>query len=108
MSISRTVISAGLAASVIGLSVVATAPAAQAGDRFWGGVAAGAVGGIIGGAIINEARRPAYAYPVYEAPPPPPPPVYRTYYRPVYVPSCHYEWRHNEWGDAYRVQVCPR
>jgi hypothetical protein len=111
MSIFRTFVSAGLATSVIGLSLVATAPAAEAHDHFWGGVAAGAVGGILGGVLMNEARRPAYAYPVYEAPPPPPPvyrTYYRTYYRPVYVPPCHYEWRHNEWGDGYRVQVCPR
>lgn len=62
MSIFRTFMTAGLATSMIGISLVATAPAAHAHDHFWGGVAAGAVGGILGGAIIHEATRPAYAW----------------------------------------------
>ncbi|MGG7518817.1 hypothetical protein ACQ3G6_13110 [Allorhizobium undicola] len=103
MSVFRKVMTAGLVA----VSLAAAMTPAAAHDRFWGGVAAGALGGIVGGALIAGAERPAYAY---EPPPPPPPPrvVYRTYYQPVYVPPCHTEWRENEWGDSYRVRVCPR
>lgn len=53
MSVFRMSMSAGLVATLVGASLMATAPAAKADDRFWGGVAAGAVGGIVGSAIVN-------------------------------------------------------
>ncbi|MCF1466606.1 hypothetical protein FS764_06730 [Agrobacterium vitis] len=107
MSVFRMSMSAGLVATLIGASLMATAPAAEANDRFWGGVAAGAVGGIVGSAIVNGMDGGPRYYRTYD-PPPPPPPVYRTYYRPVYAAPCHFERRYDEWGDSYRVQVCPR
>ncbi|TWF54802.1 hypothetical protein [Neorhizobium alkalisoli] len=116
MSVMQRTVSAGLVALTLGGALAATAPAAEARDYYrhnnvWPGVAAGLAGGIIGGAIIAGATQPVYAAPAYApgyayAPPPPPPPVY---YRPAYypAPSCHYEWARNEWGEGYRVRVCP-
>ncbi|MBB4006461.1 hypothetical protein [Allorhizobium taibaishanense] len=108
MSVFRMSMSAGLVAALIGGSLMATAPAAEAHDRFWGGVAAGAVGGIVGSAIVNGMDGGPRYYRSYGPPPPPPPVYYRTYYRPVYVSPCHFERRYDEWGNSYRVQVCPR
>jgi hypothetical protein len=115
MSVLKKSITSGLVALSLTSALLATAPAAQARDDFWAGVAAGAVGGIIGGAIAAEPHRPIYHEPVYhervyELAPPPPPVVYqRTYYRnvPPPGPRCHFEWQENEWGDADRVRVCP-
>ncbi|MCM2290955.1 hypothetical protein NAC44_01265 [Allorhizobium sp. BGMRC 0089] len=105
MSVLHKTMSAGLLATVVGVSLIASTSAADARPHFWGGVAAGALGGIIGSAIINDTyHRPVYYYPEY-APPPPPPP--RVIYRQVYVPACHYEWRHDYYGYGYRVRVCP-
>lgn len=110
MSVLRKTVTAGLVALSLTSALVATAPAAEARDDFWAGVAAGAVGGIIGGAIATQPHRPIYHERVYEVAPPPPPVVYeRTYYRevPPPRPRCHSEWRENSWGETYRVRVCP-
>lgn len=112
MTVLRKSMTAGLVSLTLIGALAATAPAAEARDDFWAGVAAGAVGGIIGGAIATQPPGPVYRERVYIDPPPPPPPpvVYqRTYYReaPPPRPRCHFEWRENEWGDAFRVKVCP-
>ncbi|AYD01894.1 hypothetical protein [Neorhizobium sp. NCHU2750] len=114
MSIMKKTVSAGLVALSVAGALAATAPAAEARDYYhhdnvWPGVAAGLAGGIIGGAIIAGSQRPVYVEPRYEyAPPPPPPPVYyrRAYYAPPPPPRCHFEWARNEFGEAYRAQVC--
>ncbi|WP_137130433.1 hypothetical protein [Rhizobium sp. FY34] len=110
MSVLQKSVTAGLVALSLTSALLATAPAAEARDDFWAGVAAGAVGGIIGGAIASQPRGPIYQEPVYVAPPPPPRRVVyeeRAYYRPAPAPRCHFEWQENQWGDAYRVRVCP-
>ncbi|MGE6739887.1 hypothetical protein ACQKGC_06380 [Allorhizobium pseudoryzae] len=110
MTVIRTCLTAGLISLTLAGALAATAPAAEARDDFWAGVAAGAVGGIVGGAIANQPRGPVYHERVYIDPPPPPPVVYhQTYYQeaPPPRPRCHYEWRENDWGDAFRVKVCP-
>jgi hypothetical protein len=111
MSVLKKSFTAGLVALSLTSALIATAPAAEARDHFWAGVAAGTVGGLIGGAIASQPRGPVYEERIYDAPPPPPPPrqvVYeRTYYREAPRPRCHFEWQENEWGDAYRVRVCP-
>lgn len=112
MSVLQKTVTAGLVALSLTSALMATAPAAEARNDFWAGVAAGAVGGIIGGAIASRPSGPIYQEPVYVAPPPPPPPrrvIYeeQTYYRPEPPPRCHFEWQTNQWGDAYRVRVCP-
>ncbi|WP_312223255.1 hypothetical protein [Rhizobium rhizoryzae] len=105
------VITCGLAVATVTSALAVTAPAAEARDDFAAGLAGGLVGGLIGGAIASQPRGPVYEGPVYIDPPPPPPPrrVYyeRTYYRPAPAPRCHYEWRENDWGEAFRVRVCP-
>lgn len=53
-------------ATVLGASLL-TAGVAEARPRFWGGVAAGAVGGLILGSAIANANQPRY---YYDAPPP--------------------------------------
>lgn len=111
MTVLKTSITAGLVALTMTSALVATAPAAEARDHFWAGVAAGAVGGIIGGAIANQSQPRYVEHRYYDvAPAPPPTVVYeRTYYReaPPPRPRCHYEWRENDWGDSFRVRVCP-
>lgn len=96
MSVVHNVMTAGLIALTLGGVSLATATSADAHshDAFWGGVAVGTVGGV----LLSEAARPAYA--VYPAP------VYRPYYRAYYRPSCYSEWRHDRWGYPYRVDVC--
>ncbi|MBB3522233.1 hypothetical protein RJJ37_07005 [Rhizobium redzepovicii] len=98
MSVLHKTMATGLIALTLAGASLATATTADARprDAFWGGLAAG----VVGGALLSEAARPAYpAYPYYR-----PYPVYRTYYRPSY---CHLEWRYDRWGEAYRVKVCP-
>ncbi|MFS2176064.1 hypothetical protein ACCC98_08915 [Rhizobium pisi] len=94
MSVLHKTMATGLIALTFAGASLATATTADARprDAFWGGLAAG----VVGGALLSEAARPAY--PTYR-----PYPVYRTYYRPSY---CHLEWRHDDWGDPYRVKVC--
>ena len=97
MSVLHKTMATGLIALTLAGASLATATTADARprDAFWGGLAAG----VVGGALLSEATRPAYpAYPYYR-----PYPVYRTYYRLSY---CHLEWRHDDWGDPYRVKVC--
>jgi hypothetical protein len=99
MSVLHKTMATGLIALTLAGACLATATTADARprDAFWGGLAAG----VVGGALVAEAARPAYpVYPAYR-----PYPVYRSYYRPAY---CHFEWRHNRWGEPYRVEVCPR
>jgi hypothetical protein len=84
--------SAALVASTLfGATMVSTS--AEAGNHFWGGVAAGAVGGLIVGSALAQ---PAYAGPAYYSAPAP---VY-------YAPVCHKEWRYDYYGNAYKVRVC--
>ncbi|MCO5730547.1 hypothetical protein [Rhizobium sp. SSA_523] len=112
MSASKSIITAGLVALTFG--VTATASAAEAHDTFWRGVAAGAVGGILGQTLVQGAAPDVYSEhryiepPIYIDPPPRSVIVRPTYYdEPVPPrPRCHYEWRENDWGDAYRVRVC--
>lgn len=109
MTVMQRSLSAGLVALSLTAALAATAPAAQAHDNLWPGVAAGLAGGIIGGAIVAGSQ-PVYVAPAY-GPPPPPPPVYyrRAYYAPPPpppAPRCHYQWVDNGWG-AYRARVCP-
>lgn len=101
-------ITSGLAVVTLMSALAATAPAAQARDEIAAGIAGGLVGGLIGGALASQPRGPIYEGPVYDAPPPPRHVYYeRSYYRPAPPPRCHYEWRENDWGDAFRVRVCP-
>jgi hypothetical protein len=96
MSLLRTLTTAGMIALTLGSAAAVTTTNASASDRgaFFGGLAAG----VVGGALAAEAVRPAYpAYyegPAYE----------RVYVRPY--PSCYWAWRHDGWGRAYRVEVC--
>jgi hypothetical protein len=116
MSFMKKTVSAGLVALSVAGALAATAPAAQArdghghhrGDDVLLGAAAGIAGGIIGGAIVSGAQRPVYVEPQYEYAPPPPRVVYRpAYYEPAPPPRrCHFEWVENEYGEAYRAQVC--
>jgi hypothetical protein len=81
-----------VASTLAGATLTSTAAEAR-GGHFWGGVAAGAVGGLILGSALSQ---PAYAGPSYYAAPAP---VY-------YAPSCHKEWRTDYYGNAYKVRVC--
>lgn len=109
MSVLRTVTTAGLIALTLGSAASVTTTTAAASERgaFFGGLAAG----VVGGALVAGAARPAY--PVY--------PAYPTYYRsypayydgPVYervyvrpYHGCYWAWRHNRWGEPYRVELC--
>lgn len=107
MSVMQRSLSTGAVLLSLSAALLATAPAAEARDNLWPGVAAGVAGGIIGGAIVAGAQQPVYVAPAYG---PPPPPVYygRAYYvpPPPPAPRCHYEWVDNGWG-AYRARVCP-
>jgi len=108
MSVLHKTVAAGLIALTFAGASLATADTANARprDAFWGGVAGGVIGGVVGGAI---ASRPAYPgpyayyprsygyYPAY--------PAYPAYYRPRF---CHPEWRHDRWGEPYRIEVCRR
>ncbi|MDE1992286.1 MAG: hypothetical protein KGI75_07260 [Rhizobiaceae bacterium] len=100
MSMFRTAITAGLVALTLGSAAVATTTSASAGERgaFFGGLAAG----VVGGAIAAEAVRPAY--PAYYGP---------AYYRPAYEPIywrphhyCTWAWHRDRWGHPHRVEVC--
>ncbi len=73
MSVLQKTVSAGLIAVSLGVALTATAPAAEAHDHFWAGVAAGTVGGLIGGAIASQPRA-VYVEPEYRYVAPPPPP----------------------------------
>ncbi|TWB61236.1 hypothetical protein FBZ98_101573 [Rhizobium sp. ERR 922] len=103
MSVLRTLTTAGLIALTLGSATAVTTTTASASDRgvFFGGLAAG----VVGGALVAGAARPAYptyypAYPAYYDGP-----VYeRVYVRPY--PSCYWAWRHDGWGRPYRVEVC--
>jgi hypothetical protein len=98
VSVLHKTVAAGLIALTLTGATLATATTADARprDAFWGGLAAGAVGGV----LLSQAARLAYpAYPVYR-----PYPVYRAYSRPRY---CHIEWRYDDWGYTHRVEVCP-
>lgn len=117
MSFMKKTVSAGLVAVSVAAALAATAPSAEARDRHHHrgddvllGAAAGIAGGLIGGAIVSGSQRPVYVEPEYDYAPPPPPPqvVYRrAYYEPAPPPPrCHFEWVENEYGEAYRAQVC--
>jgi hypothetical protein len=121
MTFLGTSITSGLVALSLAGALLATAPAAEARDHhrhddILAGVAAGLAGGLIGGAIASQSRGPVYedgpVYddgPAYDVPPPPRHAMYeRSYYRPAPAPHCHYEWRDNGWGEAFRVRVCPQ
>lgn len=98
-------------AAIVGATLV-TAGAAEARPRFWGGVAAGAVGGLIVGSAIANANRPAYYYD--EAPPrrvyveeepdyvpaPPPRRVYRS------APNCVSYTKYDMNGQPYEWKDC--
>jgi len=106
MSVFRTVTTAGLIALTLGSAAAVTTSTASASDRgaFFGGLAAG----VVGGALAAEATRPVYpAYPAY----------YRTYpayydgpvYQRVYVrpyERCYWTWHRDRWDRPYRVEVC--
>jgi hypothetical protein len=128
MSVVHKGVAAGLMAITLATTVPAGSAQAHSHDYFWGGVAAGAIGGV----LLGSAMRPypytygypdgygypyaygyRYGYPAYRAYAP-----YRPYYRayrpyPAYRPAyyharhCRLEWRRNGWGEAYRVRVCP-
>ncbi|NTJ42401.1 hypothetical protein G6L28_07280 [Agrobacterium larrymoorei] len=100
-------VAAGLVALTIAGTTIATTSQAEARNyHHGGGIAAGIAGGLLGGALIAGAvggpvyGAPAYGPPVYYGPP-------QAYYEPVYH-RCHFEWRHNGWGERYQVQVCYR
>ncbi|MFJ6325735.1 MULTISPECIES: hypothetical protein [unclassified Rhizobium] len=106
MSVLRTLTTAGLIALTLGSATAVTTTNAGASERgaFFGGLAAG----VVGGALVAGAVRPAYpayypaypAYPAYYAGP-----AYeRVYVRPY--PSCYWAWRHDGWGRPYRVEIC--
>jgi hypothetical protein len=99
-------VTAGLVALTIAGTTIATTSQAEARNNFGRGLAAGIAGTVVGGALIAGASHnyyggPAYGYPVYGQPVYGPPVVYQ----PVY-PRCHLEWRHDGYGDMYRVRVC--
>jgi hypothetical protein len=96
MSLMTKSIAASLVAATLIAGSVGTAEAR--GGRFIGGLAAGAVGGLILGSAIANANQPNYYYggPAYYREPAP---VY-------YAPVCHKEWRYDRWGNAFRVRVC--
>ncbi|WP_438344540.1 hypothetical protein [Methylorubrum populi] len=100
----------GVCASLLGAALLSAAPAQARDGRngaLIGGAAAGVIGGLAVGALLNGAA------------PPPPPPARRVYVEeePVYVappprrgPICHYE-RRKVWLDEVeftyrRVEVC--
>ena len=105
----------GARAALVGALFIAAVAPGQARDgqnaALLGGLAAGVVGGVAAGALINGANQP----------PPPPPPEYRP--RRVVVeepeevvvrrprgPVCHYErrkvWLNDEDFTYKRVEVC--
>ena len=106
MSLLRTLTTAGMIALTLGSAAAVTTTNASASDRgaFFGGLAAG----VVGGALAAEAVRPAYpAYPAYYSQYPAyyeGPAYERVYVRPY--PSCYWAWRHDGWGRAYRGEVC--
>ncbi|WP_086994419.1 hypothetical protein [Rhizobium sullae] len=120
----------GMAAALMALTLASTslvtATPAHANHQFWGGVAAGAIGGI----LLSHAVRPypAYGYypePYYYRPYYRPYPVYRPYDRPFYRPYyrsyyrpypvhyrsyryCDVERRYDHRADVWvTVRVCP-
>lgn len=109
MSVFRTLTTAGLIALTLGSAAAVTTTNAGASER--GAIFGGLAAGLVGGALIAEAARPAYpVYPAYY-------PAYRAYpayyagpaYERVYVrpaPSCYWAWRHDGWGRPFRVEVC--
>lgn len=129
MSVLHKSVAAGLMAlTLTGASLIPATPA-NANSDFWGGVAAGAVGGILLSQVArpypyygyypgayyrpyyrpyyNSYYRPYYGYRPYVRPYS----AYRSYYRPYYsryyyAPRCHIEWRRSGWGEAYRTRVC--
>ena len=127
MSVLHKSMAAGLMALTLTGTTLIPATPANANHDFWGGVAVGAVGGL----LLSQGGRP-YAYYGYPGPYYRPyyrpyhssyyrpyyqpyyggyyRPAYRSYYRPYsryyYAPRCHIVWRHNGWGDAYRTRVC--
>ena len=100
----------GVSTALLGAALLSAAPAQARDGRngaLIGGAAAGVIGGLAVGALLNGA-----------APPPPPPPARRVYVEeePIYVapprrgPICHYE-RRKVWLDEVeftyrRVEVC--
>ncbi|MDP9812181.1 hypothetical protein J2W42_005051 [Rhizobium tibeticum] len=127
MSVLHKSVAAGLMAlTLTGASLIPATPA-NANSDFWGGVAAGAVGGILLSQVArpypyygyypgayyrpyyNSYYRPYYGYgyrPYYR-----PYSAYRNPHRPYYsryyyAPRCHVEWRRSGWGEAYRTRVC--
>ncbi|MCY1642967.1 hypothetical protein [Methylorubrum sp. SL192] len=101
----------GICAALLGAAVLSAAPTSARDGRngaLIGGAAAGVIGGLAVGALLNNG-----------AAPPPPPPARRVYVEeePVYVappprrgPICHYE-RRKVWLDEVeftyrRVEVC--
>jgi hypothetical protein len=134
MSVLHKSMAAGLMALTMSAGSLTTATPAHANHQFWGGVAAGAVGGI----LLSQAVRPypGYAYypapyyygadsgPYYGAYYRPyyrPYPVYRSYYRPYYrsyyrpYPAyyrnygyCGVERRYDHRAEVWvNVRVCP-
>ncbi len=130
MSVLHKSMAAGLMAlTLTGAAFLPTAPA-NANSDFWGGVAAGAVGGI----LLSQVARPypyygyypqryyrPYYRPYYGSVYRPyygsyyrpysgsyyrSYPAYRSYYRPYYAPRCYIQWQRNGWGEAYRARVC--
>ncbi|MFT4003266.1 MAG: hypothetical protein QM684_23800 [Rhizobium sp.] len=106
MSVLRTLTTAGLIALTLGSAATVTTTSAGASER--GAIFGGLAAGVVGGALVAGAMRPAYpayypaypAYPAYYAGP-----VYeRVYVRPY--PRCYWAWRHDGWGRTYRVEVC--
>lgn len=91
----RKIATTGLVALTFAGASIATSTQAEArGGRFVGGLI---VGGLVGAAVASH----AYAGPRYYGGP--------SYYAGpsyVYGPSCHKEWRHDRWGNAYKVKVC--
>ncbi|QND47880.1 hypothetical protein HB780_19675 [Rhizobium lusitanum] len=106
MSVLRTITTAGLIALTLGSAAAATTTTAAASER--GAIFGGLAAGLVGGALVAEATRPAYptypayyrSYPAYYNGP-----VYeRVYERPYH--SCYWSWRHDRWGQPYRVELC--
>lgn len=97
MSVLRSVAAAGLIALTFGGAAVATTSSANASERgaFWGGAAAGVVGGVLAAEAVRPAYPAYYAYPGY---------AYPVYYRPYH--RCGWVWHRDRWGHPHRVEVC--
>ncbi|SES40963.1 hypothetical protein [Rhizobium sp. NFR03] len=95
----KSLFTTGLIAVTITGAAMATAPQAEARNRFGVGLAAGAVGGAL---LAGALDRPVYAAPVY------PSTVYEPVYPPVVeaYPACRTVWHQNAWGDMYRTRSC--